>query len=124
MERPAARLYYNPLDNWGLIFSARKRVPRLIGLRRQSQTVVFEIDAAGLGRPSGPIRPGRRDGLALIAAGPIQDSEEIAPSRMLEMKGSWFIFNTYRAHDDWCRWRVPFWHGTRVMDEKSHATIT
>ena len=38
-----------------------------------------------------------------------------------EMKGSWFIFNTYRAHEDWCRWRAPFWHGTRVMDVKSHA---
>src|ERR1035437_10385454 len=45
-------------------------------------------------------------------------------SRLLgyrEMKGSWFIFDTYRAHDDWCRWRAPFWHGTRVMDEHSHA---
>lgn len=38
-----------------------------------------------------------------------------------EMKGSWFIFDTYRAHDDWCRWRAPFWHGTPVMDEHSHA---
>jgi len=38
-----------------------------------------------------------------------------------EMKGSWFIFDTYRAHPDWCRWRAPFWHGTMVMDEKSHA---
>jgi len=38
-----------------------------------------------------------------------------------EMKGSWFIFDTYRAHEDWCRWRAPFWHGTRVMDPKSHA---
>jgi len=38
-----------------------------------------------------------------------------------EMKGSWFIFDTYRAHEDWCRWRAPFWHGTRVMDEHSHA---
>ena len=38
-----------------------------------------------------------------------------------EMKGSWFVFDTYRAHEDWCRWRAPFWHGTRVMDEKSHA---
>ena len=37
------------------------------------------------------------------------------------MKGSWFIFDTFRAHEDWCRWRAPFWHGTRVMDEKSHA---
>jgi len=38
-----------------------------------------------------------------------------------EMKCSWFVFDTYRAHDDWCRWRAPFWHGTRVMDEHSHA---
>ena len=38
-----------------------------------------------------------------------------------EMKGSWFVFDTYRAHDDWCRWRAPFWHGSRVMDEHSHA---
>jgi hypothetical protein len=37
-----------------------------------------------------------------------------------EMKGSWFIFDTYRAHEDWCRWRAPFWHGGRVMDPKSH----
>jgi hypothetical protein len=38
-----------------------------------------------------------------------------------ELKGSWFIFDLYRAHDDWCRWRAPFWHGTRVMDDHSHA---
>ena len=38
-----------------------------------------------------------------------------------EMKGSWFIFDTYHAHEDWCRWRAPFWHGSRVMDPKSHA---
>jgi hypothetical protein len=37
-----------------------------------------------------------------------------------ELKGSWFVFNTYRAHPDWCRWRAPFWHGTRLMDEHSH----
>jgi formylglycine-generating enzyme required for sulfatase activity len=37
-----------------------------------------------------------------------------------EMKGSWFIFDTYRAHQDWCRWRAPFWHGSRVMDKHSH----
>jgi hypothetical protein len=37
-----------------------------------------------------------------------------------EMKGSWFIFDHYRAHEDWCRWRAPFWHGTRVMDAASH----
>ncbi len=38
-----------------------------------------------------------------------------------EMKGSWFIFDKYRAHPDWCRWRAPFWHGTRVMSGASHA---
>ena len=38
-----------------------------------------------------------------------------------EMKGSWFIFDTYHAHQDWCRWRAPYWHGTRVMDANSHA---
>lgn len=37
-----------------------------------------------------------------------------------EMKGSWFIFDKYRAHPDWCRWRAPFWHGTRVMSDASH----
>ena len=37
-----------------------------------------------------------------------------------EMKGSWFIFDTYYAHEDWCRWRAPFWHGGRVMDPHSH----
>jgi hypothetical protein len=38
-----------------------------------------------------------------------------------EMKGSWFIFDSYRAHEDWCRWRAPFWHGTPLMDLHSHA---
>jgi hypothetical protein len=38
-----------------------------------------------------------------------------------EMKGSWFVFDTIRAHEDWCRWRAPFWHGSAVMDEHSHA---
>ena len=37
-----------------------------------------------------------------------------------EMKGSWFVFDTIRAHPDWCRWRAPFWHGSRVMDANSH----
>jgi hypothetical protein len=37
-----------------------------------------------------------------------------------EMKGSWFIFDDYTAHEDACRWRAPFWHGSRVMDPASH----
>jgi len=38
-----------------------------------------------------------------------------------EMKGSWFIFQSYEAHEDDCRWRAPDWHGTRVMDIDSHS---
>jgi formylglycine-generating enzyme required for sulfatase activity len=38
-----------------------------------------------------------------------------------EMKGSWFVFDDVRAHPDWCRWRAPFWHGSRVLDPRSHA---
>jgi hypothetical protein len=38
-----------------------------------------------------------------------------------EMKGSWFIWDKYRAHEDWCRWRAPYWHGSKVMDPGSHA---
>ena len=38
-----------------------------------------------------------------------------------EMKGSWFIFDKYRAHPDWCRWRAPFWHGSKVKSSGSHA---
>ncbi len=37
-----------------------------------------------------------------------------------EMKGSWFIFDRYYAHPDWCRWRAPYWHGSRVMSSGSH----
>jgi hypothetical protein len=37
-----------------------------------------------------------------------------------EMKGSWFVFDQYRAHEDWCRWRAPYWHGSPVSDPDSH----
>ncbi len=37
-----------------------------------------------------------------------------------EMKGSWFIFDRYYAHPDWCRWRAPFWHGSTVLSPASH----
>jgi len=37
-----------------------------------------------------------------------------------EMKGSWFIFDRYKAHEDYCRWRAPYWHGGRVMAPDSH----
>jgi len=38
-----------------------------------------------------------------------------------EIKGSWFAFDDIRAHEDWCPWRAPFWHGRRVTDSHSHA---
>ncbi len=37
-----------------------------------------------------------------------------------EMKGSWFIFQKFEAHDDDCRWRAPDWHVTKVMSRDSH----
>ena len=38
-----------------------------------------------------------------------------------EMKGSWFIWDTIRAHEEWARWRAPYWHGTPVISSHSHA---
>ena len=37
-----------------------------------------------------------------------------------EMQGSWFIWDKIRAHEEWARWRAPYWHGTRVMSTASH----
>jgi len=37
-----------------------------------------------------------------------------------EMKGSWFIWDTVRAHTHWSRWRAPYWHGGRVLSASSH----
>jgi hypothetical protein len=37
-----------------------------------------------------------------------------------EMKGSWFIWDSYQAHEDWCRWRAPYWHGAPVRSDYSH----
>ena len=38
-----------------------------------------------------------------------------------EMKGSWFIFSHYEAHEDDCRWRAPDWHPSAVMSTHSHG---
>lgn len=55
---------------------------------------------------------------------PLKKSEISSISKkslgVTEMKGSWFIFDKYKAHSDHCRWRAPYWHGSRVMYEKSH----
>lgn len=37
-----------------------------------------------------------------------------------EMKGSWFIFQSYEAHEDDCRWRAPAWHQGRLMAKDAH----
>jgi formylglycine-generating enzyme required for sulfatase activity len=37
-----------------------------------------------------------------------------------EMKGSWFVFQRFDAHEDDCRWRAPDWHPSKVMSETSH----
>lgn len=37
-----------------------------------------------------------------------------------EMKGSWFIWDKIRAHEEWARWRAPYWHGSRVLSPSSH----
>lgn len=46
-----------------------------------------------------------------------QGSKELGHT---EMKGSWFIFDKFKAHPDHCRWRAPYWHGSKVRSEKSH----
>ena len=38
-----------------------------------------------------------------------------------EMKGSWFIFGSYEAHEDDCHWRAPDWHATSVLSSGSHS---
>lgn len=38
-----------------------------------------------------------------------------------EMKGSWFIFASYEAHEDDCHWRAPDWHASEVMSPNSHS---
>ncbi|MCA9630084.1 MAG: SUMF1/EgtB/PvdO family nonheme iron enzyme [Myxococcales bacterium] len=40
-----------------------------------------------------------------------------------EMKGSWFIFDSFEAHPDDCRYRAPAWHATRVDAADSHRNF-
>ena len=37
-----------------------------------------------------------------------------------EMKGSWFIFQRFEAHEDDCRWRAPAWHAGKLMAADAH----
>ena len=47
-------------------------------------------------------------------------AEQLGHPGQTEMKGSWFIFGTYEAHLDDCRWRAPDWHGGPVDVPNSH----
>jgi hypothetical protein len=38
-----------------------------------------------------------------------------------EMKGSWFIFQDFDAHEDDCRWRAPDWHVTKLKSVDGHS---
>ena len=75
----------------------------------RSSLQVYELNGNAAEHMHLPLNPGQMSSLGSQSLG------------YTEMKGSWFIFDTYRAHEDWCRWRAPFWHGTRVMDSASHA---
>lgn len=70
---------------------------------------VFDLEGNAAEHMNLPLDPSQMASAGSLALG------------VTEMKGSWFVFDTYHAHEDWCRWRAPFWHGTRVMDEHSHA---
>ncbi len=74
-----------------------------------SSSDVYDLNGNAAEHMNLPLNAGQMSGLG---------SKELGYT---EMKGSWFIFDTYRAHEDWCRWRAPFWHGTRVMASDSHA---
>jgi hypothetical protein len=50
-----------------------------------------------------------------------QELTSAGGSGQTEMKGSWFIFQTYEAHPDDCRWRAPDWHGSSVTSARSHS---
>ena len=40
--------------------------------------------------------------------------------KTIAVKGSWFIFQKYDAHEDDCRFRAPDWHATKLMSHDSH----
>jgi hypothetical protein len=70
---------------------------------------VYDLNGNAAEHMNLPLQPSQMASLGSVELG------------VTEMKGSWFVFDAYRAHEDWCRWRAPFWHGSRVMDAHSHA---
>ncbi len=70
---------------------------------------VYDLNGNAAEHMNLPLNPGQMSSRGSVTLG------------YTEMKGSWFSFDRFRAHEDWCRWRAPFWHGSRVMDPHSHA---
>ena len=48
------------------------------------------------------------------------DGQPGSRARLYRDEGQLVHLRHVQAHEDWCRWRAPFWHGSRVMDEHSH----
>ena len=69
---------------------------------------VYDLDGNAAEHMNLPLSPGQ-----MASRG----SSELG---VTEMKGSWFIWDRVRAHPHWSRWRAPFWHGSRVLDRRSH----
>ncbi len=69
---------------------------------------VYDIDGNAAEHMNLPLNEGQMASLGSAELG------------VTEMKGSWFVWDEIRAHEHWARWRAPFWHGSRVMDPRSH----
>lgn len=74
----------------------------------QSELGVFDLNGNAAEHMNLPLAPDQMTSTGSTTLG------------VTEMKGSWFIFDSYRAHPDWCRWRAPYWHGSRVLSTASH----
>ncbi|MFH1575288.1 MAG: hypothetical protein ABIG68_15015, partial [Acidobacteriota bacterium] len=74
----------------------------------RSQSGVYDINGNAAEHMNLPLNP------AQLAS---RGSTELGYT---EMKGSWFVFDAVKAHEDACRWRAPYWHGSRVLDPDSH----
>ncbi len=75
---------------------------------------VYDLDGNVAEEMNLPLAPEEEASLA-------RGGGEGGPLGVTELKGSWFVFDQTPAHPDWCRWRAPFWHGTRTRAADSHA---
>jgi hypothetical protein len=75
---------------------------------------VYDLNGNAAEEMNLPLAPEEQASLA-------REGGESGPLGVTELKGSWFVFDRTPAHPDWCRWRAPFWHGTRTRAADSHA---